>query len=312
MRIVFMGTPDFAVPALRALLKAGYDIAAVYTQPPRPAGRGMELRKSPVHEAADAAGLEVRVPESLKSEAEQARFAALDADAAVVVAYGLILPAPILDAPKQGVFNIHASLLPRWRGAAPINRAIMAGDTESGVAIMRVTEGLDAGPVCLVERVAILPGMTAGELHDLLAPLGAELMVQALAALEAGTLNCEPQDDAAATYARKIGNKETRVAWTLPAEDVANHINGLAPFPGAWFEIPKGAERERVKALGAVMAEGNDDNARVAGTVLDDGLAIACGDGAIRLTKVQRAGRKPTTAEAFLRGVDVPVGAVLD
>jgi len=206
------------------------------------------------------------------------------------------------------VFNIHASLLPRWRGAAPINRAIMAGDPESGVAIMRVTEGLDAGPVCLLERVAIGPGMTAGELHDVLAPLGATLMVQALAELETGTLECRPQDDAAATYARKIDNKETRVSWTLPAQEVQDHIRGLSPYPGAWFEIPKGAERERVKALGAVLAEGGG----VAGTVLDDTLAIACGDGAVRLTKVQRAGKTPVTAEAFLRGVDVLVGTVLD
>lgn len=308
MRIVFMGTPDFAVPALQALLKAGHDIVAVYTQPPRAAGRGMALRHSPVHEAAESAGLEVRVPESLKSEAEQERFACLDADAAVVVAYGLILPKPILDSTKQGVFNIHASLLPRWRGAAPINRAIMAGDRESGVAIMRVTEGLDAGPVCLLERVAIGPDMTAGELHDVLTPLGAALMVQALAELETGTLECRPQDDAAATYARKIDNKETRVSWTLPAQEVQNHIRGLSPYPGAWFEIPRGPERERVKALGAVMAEGQG----VAGTVLDDTLAIACGDGAVRLTKVQRAGKTPVTAEAFLRGVDVPVGTVLD
>jgi len=308
MRIVFMGTPDFAVPALQALLKAGHEIVAVYTQPPRAAGRGMTLRQSKVHEAAEAAGLDVRVPESLKSPAEQTRFADLKADAAVVIAYGLILPRPVLDATNQGVFNIHASLLPRWRGAAPINRAIMAGDAESGVAIMRVTEGLDAGPVCLVERVAIGPEMTAGELHDTLAPLGAALMVQALAELEGGTLHCQPQDDAAASYARKLDNKETRIAWTLPAQDVQDHIRGLSPYPGAWFEIPKGAARERVKALGAMMVDGDG----VAGTVLDDALTIACGNGAIRLTKVQRAGKTPVTAEAFLRGVDVPVGTVLD
>jgi len=310
MRIVFMGTPDFAVPALQALLKAGHEIVAVYTQPPRAAGRGMTLRKSKAHEAAEAADLDVRVPESLKSPAEQKRFEALGADAAVVVAYGLILPKPVLDATTHGVFNIHASLLPRWRGAAPINRAIMAGDAEAGVAIMRVTEGLDAGPVCLAQRVAIGPEMTAGELHDVLAPLGAALMVQALAKLEGGTLHCQPQDDGAASYARKLDNKETRIAWTLPAQDVQDHIRGLAPYPGAWFEIPKGAERERVKALGAVMAQGQGEG--VAGTVLDDALTIACGKGAIRLTKVQRAGKTPVTAEAFLRGVDVPLGTVLD
>ncbi len=308
MRIVFMGTPDFAVPALQALLKAGHEIVAVYTQPPRAAGRGMTLRQSAVHEAAEAAGLDIRVPESLKSPAEQKRFAALGADAAVVVAYGLILPKPVLDATAQGVFNIHASLLPRWRGAAPINRAIMAGDSESGVAIMRVTEGLDAGPVCLVERVAISPEMTAGELHDTLAPLGAALMVQALATLEGGTLHCQPQDDGAASYARKLDNKETRIAWTLPAKDVQDHIRGLAPYPGAWFEIPKGAERERVKALGAVMADGDG----VAGTVLDDALTIACGRGAIRLTKVQRAGKTPVTGQAFLNGATLQPGTILD
>jgi len=308
MRIVFMGTPDFAVPALQALLKAGHEVVAVYTQPPRAAGRGMALRKSPVHEAAETAGLEVRVPESLKSEAEQQRFAALEADAAVVVAYGLILRKPVLDATKQGIFNIHASLLPRWRGAAPINRAIMAGDVETGVSIMRLTEGLDAGPVCLTAPVAIGPEMTAGALHDMLAPLGAALMVAALAKLEQGTLDCRAQDDNAATYASKLDNKETRVGWTHPAQEVHDHIRGLAPYPGAWFELVQGDKRERVKVLGSALAEGSG----VARTLLDDRLTVACGKGAVRLTKVQRAGRKPTTGEAFLRGVDIPLGTVLD
>ena len=308
MRIIFMGTPDFAVPALKALLKAGHEIVAVYTQPPRPAGRGMELRKSPVHEAAEAAGLEVRVPESLKSEAEQKRFAALDTDAAVVVAYGLILPKPVLEATKQGIFNIHASLLPRWRGAAPINRAIMAGDAVSGVSIMRVTEGLDAGPVCLMERVEIGPNTTAGELHDGLAERGADLMVEALARLQETKLDCQAQDDDAATYARKLDNKETHIAWTLPAQEVHDHIRGLAPYPGAWFELKQGDKRERVKVLGSVLAEGDG----VAGTLLDERLTVACGTGAVRLTKVQRAGRKPTSGEAFLRGVDAALGSVLD
>ena len=308
MRIVFMGTPDFAVPALNALLKAGHEVVAVYTQPPRAAGRGMTLRKSPVHEAAETAGLEVRVPESLKSEAEQKRFAALEADAAVVVAYGLILPQPVLEATKQGIFNIHASLLPRWRGAAPINRAIMAGEVETGVSIMRVTEGLDAGPVCLTAPVAIGPEITAGALHDALAPLGAALMVAALAKLEQGALHCQAQDDAAATYANKLYNKETRISWTGPAQEVHDHIRGLAPYPGAWFELVQGDKRERVKVLGSALAEGSG----IAGTLLDDRLTVACGKGAVRLTKVQRAGRKPTTGEAFLRGVDIPLGTVLD
>ena len=308
MRIVFMGTPDFAVPALQALLKAGHDIVAVYTQPPRAAGRGMALRKSPVHEAAEAAGLTVLTPEKLKSKEDQARFAAFEADAAVVVAYGIILPEPVLEATKRGLFNIHASLLPRWRGAAPINRAVMAGDPETGVAIMRVTEGLDAGPVCLVERVKIGPEMTAGELHDALAPLGAELMVKALAALENGTLQCRAQHDEAATYAPKLDNKETRINWRLLARDVHDRIRGLSPFPGAWFEIDQGGKRERVKALGSVVAEGEG----APGAVLDDRLTVACGEGAVRLTAVQRAGRKPVSAEAFLRGVDLKPGVLLD
>jgi len=308
MRIVFMGTPDFAVPALQALLKVGHDIVAVYTQPPRAAGRGMALRKSPVHEAAEAAGLTVLTPEKLKSKEDQARFAAFEADAAVVVAYGIILPEPVLEATKRGLFNIHASLLPRWRGAAPINRAVMAGDPETGVAIMRVTEGLDAGPVCLVERVKIGPEMTAGELHDALAPLGAELMVKALAALENGTLQCRAQHDEAATYAPKLDNKETRINWRLLARDVHDRIRGLSPFPGAWFEIDQGGKRERVKALGSVVAEGEG----APGTVLDDRLTVACGEGAVRLTAVQRAGRKPVSAEAFLRGVDLKPGVLLD
>lgn len=308
MRIVFMGTPDFAVPALHALLEAGHGIAAVYTQPPRPAGRGMDVRKSPVHQAAEAASLDVRVPESLKSEAEQKRFAALDADAAVVVAYGLILPKPILEATKQGVFNIHASLLPRWRGAAPINRAIMAGDAESGVSIMRVAEGLDAGPVCLAGRVEIGANMTAGELHDALSELGAVLMVKALAELEEGTLDCLAQDGDAATYAPKLDNKETRIAWTLPAKEVHDHIRGLSPYPGAWFEFEQGGKTERVKVLGSALADGGG----VAGRLLDDRLTIACGQDAVRLTKVQRAGRKPTAGEAFLRGTSLRKGMVID
>jgi len=308
MRIIFMGTPDFAVPALQALLKAGHEIVAVYTQPPRAAGRGMALRKSPVHGAAEAAGIQVRVPNDLKSPAEQRRFAALDAEAAVVVAYGLILPTPVLDGTRRGIFNIHASLLPRWRGAAPINRAIMAGDAQSGVSIMRVTEGLDEGPVCLIERMGVGPDMTAGELHDALAELGAELIVEALAAIESRALKCLAQDGDAATYAAKLANAETRIDWSLPAQTVHNHIRGLSPYPGAWFEIVLNGKRERVRALGSVRAQGDAG----AGTLLDESLTIACGEGAVRLTKVQRAGKKPVLADAFLNGVALPAGTVLD
>src|SRR5680860_211982 len=308
MRIIFMGTPDFAVPALQALLKAGHDIVAVYTQPPRAAGRGMALRKSPVHEAAEASGLTVLTPERLKSQEDQDRFCALGADVAVVVAYGIILPKPVLDGTSRGIFNIHASLLPRWRGAAPINRAIMTGDAETGVAIMRVTEGLDAGPVCLVEHVEIGPEMTAGELHDALAPLGAELMVKALAMLEEGSLTCHAQADEAATYAPKLDNKETRINWRLVARDVHDRIRGLSPYPGAWCEIEVNGKRERVKVLRATMAEGHGSP----GALLDEHLTIACGEGAVRLTQVQRAGKKPVSAEAFLNGATLPVGTVLD
>jgi methionyl-tRNA formyltransferase len=307
MRIIFMGTPDFAVPALHALLEAGHEVVAVYTQPPRAAGRGMAVRKSPVHEAAETAGIEVRTPEKLKSKEDQERFGALQADAGVVVAYGIILPKPVLDGTTRGLFNIHASLLPRWRGAAPINRAVMAGDTKTGVSIMRVTEGLDAGPVCLAARVEIGPDMMAGELHDALAPLGAELMVKALAALQDGTLECVDQDDKAATYAPKLDNKETRINWRLPARGVHDRIRGLSPYPGAWFEIDFNGKRERVKVLGSERAEGDG----APGTLLDDRLTVACGEGAVRLTKVQRAGRTPTTGEAFLRGVHLAPGTVL-
>ena len=308
MRIIFMGTPDFAVPALKALLTAGHEVVAVYTQPPRAAGRGMALRKSPVHEAAEAAGLEIRVPNGLKSPAEQKRLAALDAEAAVVVAYGLILPKPILNATRRGLFNIHASLLPRWRGAAPINRAIMAGDTESGVCIMRVTEGLDEGPVCLMEREPIGADTTAGELHDALSELGAGMIVEALSALESGTLQCLAQDDENATYAAKIKNAETRIDWSEPAKVVHNHIRGLSPYPGAWFELALNGRGERVKVLGSRLAEGDG----APGALLDEDLTVACGEGAVRLAKVQRAGKKPMSADAFLRGIDLPVGTVLD
>lgn len=308
MRIIFMGTPDFAVPALQALLKAGHEIVAVYSQPPRAAGRGMALRKSPVHQVAEAAGLTVLTPERLKDPVDQERFREFEADAAVVVAYGIILPEPVLDATRLGIFNIHASLLPRWRGAAPINRAIMAGDAETGAAIMRVTEGLDAGPVCLVERVKIGPDMTAGELHDTLSPLGAEAMVKALAALEDGSLDCRAQDDEAATYAPKLDNKEARINWRLPASDVHDRIRGLSPYPGAWFEIELSGKRERIKVLSAMLDEGQG----APGTLLDDHLTIACSEGAVRLIRIQRAGKKSMSVQAFLNGVTLKSGMVLD
>ena len=307
MRIVFMGTPDFAVPALRGILEAGHGVAAVYTQPPRAAGRGMALRKSPVHEIAEQAGLTVLTPARLKSPEEQERFSALRADAAVVVAYGLILPRPILEATRHGAFNLHASLLPRWRGAAPINRAIMAGDSETGVSIMRITEGLDAGPVCRENRVPIGPDETAGELHDALAAKGAALMVEALAELERGRLDCKPQPDEGVTYAHKIDPAEARIDWSLPAPDVHNLIRGLSPHPGAWFEVELNGKPERIKALRAVLAGGSG----TPGALLDEGLTIGCGEGALRLTEVQRAGKRPMSADAFLRGVKLRTGMAL-
>ncbi|MBC8013092.1 MAG: methionyl-tRNA formyltransferase [Methyloceanibacter sp.] len=304
MRIVFMGTPDFAVPALRAMLDAGHEVVAVYTQPPRAAGRGMALRKSPVNEVAEQAGLIVLTPARLKSPEEQERFSAFRADAAVVVAYGLILPRAILEATPHGAFNLHASLLPRWRGAAPINRAIMAGDSETGVSIMRITEGLDAGPVCLESRLWIGPDMTAGELHDALAAKGAALMVEALAELERGGLDCKPQPDEGVTYAHKLDSAEARIDWSLPAREVHNLIRGLSPHPGAWFEVEVNGKPERIRALRAVLARGSG----APGTLLDERLTIACGEGALRLTDVQRAGKRPMPADSFLRGVKLRAG----
>jgi methionyl-tRNA formyltransferase len=306
LRIVFMGTPDFAVPTLAALFDSGYDLAAVYTQPPRAAGRGMSLRKSPVQDFAETANLEVRTPERLKSAEEQERFRALDADVAIVAAYGLILPKPILDAPRHGCLNLHPSLLPDWRGAAPINRAIMAGDTETGVSIMRMDEGLDTGPVCLVERIAIDPDETAGELHDRLASLGARLMIDALDALEQGRLSCQPQPEQG-SYAEKITPAEARLNFRAPAHQLYDRIRGLSPQPGAWCEVELNGNLERIKVLRAKLAE--QDGAP--GTILDDELSIACGMGAIRFTEVQRAGKRPMSAEEFLRGVPVPKGTVL-
>jgi methionyl-tRNA formyltransferase len=307
MRIVFMGTPDFAVPTLLALLEAGHDIAAVYTRPPRQAGRGMAVRPSPVQQDAAQAGLAVRTPPSLKTAEEQDRFRALGADAAVVVAYGLILPRAILDTTRHGAFNIHASLLPRWRGAAPINRAIMAGDRETGVSIMRLDEGLDTGPVCLEARVAIGRDETAGELHDRLAIEGAHLLVDALAKLEAGGLDCRAQAEDGVTYAAKIEPGETRIEWRQSAPKVHDMIRGLSPYPGAWFELALNGRKERVRALRSALVEISG----APSVLLDDHLTVACGEGAVRLTEVQRAGKKPMSADAFLRGAKLRAGAML-
>jgi methionyl-tRNA formyltransferase len=307
VRIVFMGTPDFAVPTLVELAGGAHEIAAVYTRAPKSAGRGLTARRSPVHEAAERLHISVLHPATLKSEAAAKTFRALKPDVAVVVAYGLLLPKPILEAPKFGCLNLHASLLPRWRGAAPIARAIMAGDAETGVSIMRMEEGLDTGPVALVERLPIPIEATAGNVHDRLAKVGADLMTRALAALARGALEFTPQPKEGATYAHKIDKGETRIDWSQPWKAVHDHIRGLSPFPGAWFEIAQGSERLRVRALRSVRGEG----AGRPGTVLDDRLTVACGEGALRLTQVQRAGAKAMSAEEFLRGTPVPAGTVL-
>ena len=293
MRIIFMGTPDFSVPALDALAEAGHEIAAVYTQPPRPAGRGKRERPSPVHTRAEALGLEVRHPVSLKSEEAQRNFAALQADIAVVVAYGLILPQPVLDAPVHGCVNIHASLLPRWRGAAPIHRAIMAGDAQSGVCIMRMEAGLDTGPVLLREATPIGETETTGALHDRLSDMGARLIVEALAALP--DLRISPQPDEGVTYAAKIDKAEARVDWTRPAAQVDAHIRGLSPSPGAWCEIGG----ERVKLLGSAVADGDGEPGQVL-----HGLTVACREGAVEITRLQRPGRKPIETAEALRALD--------
>lgn len=308
LRIIFMGTPDFSVPTLRAIAEAGHEVVAVYTQPPRPAGRrGLELTPSPVQREAERRGVEVRTPVSLKGEAEQAAFAALQADAAVVVAYGLLLPKAILEGTRLGAFNGHASLLPRWRGAAPIHRAIMAGDAETGMMVMKMDEGLDTGPVALTERLPIGPDETTGELHDRLMQAGAALMVQALARLEAGTLALAPQPAEGVIYARKIDKGETRIDWGLAALDVHNHIRGLSPFPGAWCEITVAGKPERLKVLRSEVASGAGEP----GQVLDDALTVACGQGAIRLTEVQKAGGRPGQAQEFLRGTRIEKGIKL-
>jgi methionyl-tRNA formyltransferase len=304
LRLVFMGTPDFSVPTLAEILSAGHEVAAAYAQPPRPAGRGMAEQASPVQRFAASVGIPVRTPKSLKGADIQRAFVELGADAAVVVAYGLLLPLPILEAPRLGCLNLHASALPRWRGAAPIQRAIMAGDTETAAAVMRMAEGLDTGPVCLAEPVAIGPDTTAGELHDVLAARGASLMVRALAALERGTLDCVAQAETGVTYAAKIDKAEARIDFTRPAREVHNLVRGLSPFPGAWFEAGEG-RRERVKVLRTALADGRG----APGELLDERLTVACGEGAVRLVELQRAGKRPMPASELLRGFALPPGA---
>jgi methionyl-tRNA formyltransferase len=303
MRLIFMGTPDFAVPALAELAAGGHEIAAVYTRAAKPAGRGMGVLPTPVEREARRLGVPVFTPATLDSTEAKAVFRVLNADAAVVVAYGLILPKAVLEAPKLGCFNIHASLLPRWRGAAPINRVIMAGDTESGVTIMKMDEGLDTGPMAVAESVPIGADMTAGALHDALARLGANLILRALAAVERGTLELKPQPKAGVTYAQKIAKGDTRIDWTKSWKGVHNRIRGLSPSPGAWFELGG----VRIKVLRSTGGEGKGPP----GTALDDHMTIACGDGAIQLTQVQRAGKQPMSADEFVRGTPVKAGSQL-
>jgi len=304
LRVVFMGTPDFSVPTLSEIVGAGHDVVGVYTQPPRPAGRGMEARKSPVHAFAEEAGLQVFTPRSLRRADVQNQFAALGADVAVVVAYGLILPKPILEAPPLGCLNLHGSLLPRWRGAAPIQRAIMAGDKETGVMVMKMEEGLDTGPVALADRLSIGPDATAGEIHDHLSLMGATLMSRALHLLEKGELTFTPQPEEGVTYAAKISKDETRIDWSHPGGEVHNMIRGLSPYPGAWFEALLGGKAERVKVLRSVLVPGKGEP----GLLLDAHLTVACGSQAVRLTQVQRAGKRPMGGAEFLRGFPLGKG----
>ncbi len=312
MRLIFMGTPDFSVPILDALQAAGHEIAAVYSQPARPAGRGMADIKSAVHRRAVAMDLTVRTPVNFKDAATRVEFQSFNADAAVVAAYGLILPQEILSSPRLGCFNVHASLLPRWRGAAPIQRAIMAGDTVSGVTIMKMERGLDTGPMCLVREIAITAGMTAGELHDQLSAMGAELMGEALRRLEDATLIETPQPSDGVTYAAKIEKRETRLMFGVNAVEVVNRIRGLSPFPGAWFEVAAAGGTERIKVLAAdVIGDGDEPTVagdRSPGVILDATPTIGCAAGAVRLRTVQRAGKKPVTAAEFMRGFRLPIG----
>jgi methionyl-tRNA formyltransferase len=296
-----MGTPEFAVPTLLDLVADGHEIAAVYTRVGKPAGRGMKLQLSPVEQEARRLGIPVATPSTLKTPEALDEFRAHRADAAVVVAYGMILPQAILDSPKLGCFNLHASLLPRWRGAAPINRAIMAGDAETGVMVMKMDVGLDTGDVAMVERLAITDAMTASDLHDALSPLGGDLMARAMGALERGMLQLEPQSSDGVTYAAKIDKAEAHIDWNKPARDVLRHVHGLSPFPGAWCEMPLEGAAQRVKILRCEIAGGSGGP----GVVLDDHLTIACQRGALRILELQRAGKQPMKAEEFLRGTPV-------
>jgi methionyl-tRNA formyltransferase len=298
LRLIFMGTPEFAVPTLLALADHGHEIVAVYTREPKPAKRGMKLQPTPVEQAARQLGIPVLTPKTLRTPEAEAEFRSHNADAAVVVAYGMILPQNILDAVPLGCFNLHASLLPRWRGAAPINRAIMAGDAESGVMVMKMDAGLDTGDVAMAERLPITDTMTASDLHDALAPLGADLTVRAMGALARRGLQCTKQSEQGVTYAAKIDKAEARIDWTKSAREVLRHIHGLSPFPGAWFEVVLDNAPVRIKALRCELAKG----AGAAGDLLDDKLTIACGDGAIRILELQRAGKPPMKADAFLNG----------
>jgi methionyl-tRNA formyltransferase len=306
LRLIFMGTPDFAVPTLLELVAHGHEVVAVYTRAPKPGGRrGLQLQPTPVEQEARRLGIPVLTPKTLRTPEALEEFRAHDADAAVVVAYGMILPQAILDAPALGCFNLHGSLLPRWRGAAPINRAIMAGDAESGVMVMKMDVGLDTGDVAMAERLAITDSMTASDLHDALAPLGADLMVRAMAALGRGGLQLTKQSEDGVTYAAKIEKAEARIDWTKPAREVLRHIHGLSPFPGAWTELEIEGAPVRVKMLRCELASGTG----APGAVLDDNLAVACGDGAIRLLELQREGKARMKAAEFLRGTPLTSGA---
>ena len=304
LRLIFMGTPDFAVPTLLELAAHGHEIAAVYTRAPKPAGRGMKMQATPVEIEARRLNIPVLTPRTLKTPEAEAEFRAHNADAAVVVAYGMILPQNILDAVPLGCFNLHASLLPRWRGAAPLNRAIMAGDTESGVMVMKMDVGLDTGDIAMAERIPVTDAMTMRELHDALAPLGADLMVRAIGALERGGLRLTPQGEAGVTYAAKIDKAEARIDWTKPARGVLRHIHGLSPLPGAWCEVPIEGEPVRLKILRCELANGSG----APGDLLGDDLTIACGEGAIRVLELQRAGKQPMKAPDFLRGTPLKHG----
>ena len=307
MRLAFLGTPDFAVSALAAIVEAGHEVACVYSQPPAPRGRGHELKPSPVHAFAQARGIPVRTPVSMRDTAEIEAFGALDLDAAVVVAFGQILPAAVLDAPVLGSYNVHASLLPRWRGAAPIQRAIMAGDTVTGVQVMRMTEGLDEGPVLATATVRIGPLDTAATLHDRLAAAGAKLIVETLRDIAEGRATATPQAEAGVTYAKKISPKFARLDWTKAGPVLDRKIRGMSPFPGAWFELPTDKGPARVKALLSAF----EDERGEAGMTLDDRLLVGTGEGAVRLLRVQREGKGPQEADVFLRGTPVPAGTKL-